>query len=282
MIDLAGSLLRCLDPETAHRLAIGALKSGLVPRNRVPDDPKLRVTLWDRDFPNPVGLAAGFDKNAEVPDALLKLGFGFVEVGTVTPRPQQGNPRPRLFRLAADQAVINRMGFNNDGLVAATERLAARDRGAGLVGVNIGTNKESNDRIGSYETGIAALAPHADYLAINVSSPNTPGLRDLQGRDHLRELLKRCLDARDIAADRAGRSVPLLLKIAPDIDDVQMDDIAAESLAAPIDGLIVTNTTLDRAGLADPPGERSRRRVRPAALPPCHDRARPYAPAPGA
>jgi len=248
--DLAGSAMRLLDPEQAHRLAISGLKTGLVPGCRVADDPALGVRLWDLDFPNPVGLAAGFDKNAEVPDALLKLGFGFVEVGSVTPKPQAGNPRPRLFRLSGDQAVINRMGFNNDGLAQVAERLRTRTS-AGLVGVNVGANKDSQDRIGDYETGIAVCARFASYLTINVSSPNTPGLRDLQSRAALRELLERCCEARDVTTVDIGRKVPLVLKIAPDIDNQQMNEIAEEVLAAKIEGLMVSNTTLDRTELTD-------------------------------
>src|SRR5262245_11293355 len=175
---LVDPLLVRMDAETAHRLAIRALRVGLVPADRGADDPVLASTVWGRPFPNPVGLAAGFDKNAEVPDALLRAGFGFVEIGTVTPRPQAGNPRPRLFRLAEDSGAINRMGFPGDGLKAVRHRLESRSR-VGLVGVNVGANKDSLDRAADYSACVATLAPWADYLVCNVSSPNTPGLRDL-------------------------------------------------------------------------------------------------------
>jgi dihydroorotate dehydrogenase len=189
-----------------------------------------------------VGLAAGFDKNAQAPDAMARFGFGFVECGTVTPRPQAGNPRPRLFRLQEDRAVINRMGFNNDGMAAAARNLARR-KGNGIVGINIGANRDSGDRIADYVACFAALAPQADYVAVNVSSPNTPGLRGLQNRDELARLLDRLLAA------RGGGKIPLLLKIAPDLDDQALDDIAAVVLASGIEGLIVSNTTVARPAL---------------------------------
>src|SRR5678816_2231807 len=175
----ADLMLSRLDAEDAHGLALRALRSGLLPRDRRPDPPSLSVKIWGRNLSNPIGLAAGFDKNAEVPDALLGLGFGLVEIGSVTPRPQPGNPRPRLFRLAADRGVINRMGFPGQGLDAARARLQGRPR-QGVVGVNVGANKDSVDRAADYVTCAAALAPFADYLVCNVSSPNTPGLRNLQ------------------------------------------------------------------------------------------------------
>ena len=184
---LIGPLIRLLEPETAHNLTIRALKWGLVPGFEPFEDGCLRLRLWDRDFPNPVGLAAGFDKNAEVPDRALALGFGFVEAGSVTPRPQAGNPRPRLFRLARDRAVINRLGFNNDGLEAVAGRLRGRS-GRGIVGVNLGVNRDSADAAADYTEGARALAGLADYLVVNVSSPNTPGVRALQGRRPLEGL----------------------------------------------------------------------------------------------
>jgi dihydroorotate dehydrogenase len=200
-------------------------------------------------FSNPVGLAAGFDKDARVPDAMAKLGFGFVECGTVTPRPQAGNPKPRLFRLTEDHAVINRMGFNNDGMTAMATRLGRREDKAGTLGINIGANKDSADRIADYRTGFAALGKLADYVTVNISSPNTPGLRGLQNRDDLEKLLGMLSEER---ASRGWR-VPLLLKIAPDIDDASMDDIAQVCLSARIEGLIVTNTTIARpASLKSP------------------------------
>jgi dihydroorotate dehydrogenase len=237
----AGPLIRLLSAEAAHNLSIAILKTGLVPRQPVADDPALKMTLWGRDFPNPVGLAAGYDKNAEVPDALLTQGFGFVEIGTVTPEPQPGNPKPRLFRLVEDKAVINRMGFNNEGMAGVAGRLARR-RCAGIVGVNLGKNKTTEDAAADYEKGARALGPLADYLVINVSSPNTPGLRALQSRGALEDLVGRV--GRTLA-DVPARP-PLLLKIAPDLTDDDRRDIAEVALAAGLDGLIVTNTTIER------------------------------------
>ena len=182
-------LLFALDPEAAHGLSISALKCGLPVAARPPRDARLRVSVCGIDFPNPLGMAAGYDKNAEVPDALLGLGFGFAEVGTVTPLPQPGNPKPRIFRLIADEAVINRLGFNNEGHEAAEKRLAARKGRTGIVGVNIGANKDSADRIGDYERGVTRFAPYASYLTVNISSPNTPGLRNMQAREQLGALL---------------------------------------------------------------------------------------------
>jgi dihydroorotate dehydrogenase len=236
---LADTVLKHLDAETAHGLALRALKSGLVPRDRALDEPPLSVELWGRRLSNPIGLAAGFDKNAEVPDALLTIGFGLVEIGSVTPRPQAGNPRPRLFRLAEDRGVINRMGFPGHGLEAVLPRLRLRPR-RGFVGVNIGANKDSEDRAADYVTCARALAAHADYLVCNVSSPNTPGLRNLQGREQLRDLLKRVQDA------IAGRPVPLVVKIAPDATDDDLDDIVAVCRDLRMDGIIIGNTTLSR------------------------------------
>jgi dihydroorotate dehydrogenase len=244
----ADLLLSRLDAETAHGLALRALNSGLLPTDRRPDPPSLTLRVWDRSLANPIGLAAGFDKDAEVPDALLDLGFGLVEIGSVTPRPQDGNPRPRLFRLAEDRGVINRMGFPGQGLDAARSRLATRAR-RGFVGVNVGANKDSTDRAADYVACSAALAPYADYLVCNVSSPNTPGLRSLQGRTQLADLLKRVQDA------IATKPVPLLVKIAPDATDKDLDDIVAVCRELRMDGIIVGNTTLSR-----PPALRSPRR----------------------
>ena len=247
MIDLyclAGPLIRMIDPETAHGLAIRALRGGLVPAPPPFEDPVLEQTVWGRRFANPVGLAAGFDKNAEVADAMLNMGFGFVEVGSVTPRPQPGNPRPRLFRLPRDGAVINRMGFNNEGAEAVGLRLEARRERPGIVGVNLGKNKDSEDASADYRTGILRLAPLADYLVVNVSSPNTPGLRALQGREPLLALLRSALEARRQATP--DNPPPLLLKIAPDLTDEDKTDIATVALETGIDGLIATNTTIGR------------------------------------
>ncbi len=237
---LADQLFSRLDAETAHGLAIAGLKTGLVPKDSRPDAVSLGVTVWGRTLPNPIGLAAGFDKNAEVPDAMLAAGFGLVEIGTVTPKPQPGNPRPRLFRLAEDRGVINRMGFNGQGLDVALSRLNRRSR-RGVVGVNVGANKDSTDRAGDYVACAAALAAHADYLVCNVSSPNTPGLRNLQGRAQLTDLVQR------VEGAIAGRKVPLLVKIAPDVTDDDLDDIVEVCRSLQVDGLIIGNTTLSRS-----------------------------------
>lgn len=235
-----------LDAETAHGLSIAALKSGLPLARRPLVDPRLATTVAGLTFANPLGMAAGFDKNAEVPDALLRLGFGFAEVGTVTPLPQPGNARPRIFRLIEDEAVINRLGFNNQGHAAAAARLAARARKPGIVGVNIGANKEAEDRIGDYAAGVARFAGLASYLTVNISSPNTPGLRNLQGRGELKTLLQRVGEAR---ASSPAPGIPIFLKIAPDLGESDLDDIALEVTAQGIDGVIVSNTTLSRQGL---------------------------------
>lgn len=238
------------DPETAHGMSIAALKTGVLPACRIAPDPRLRQTVAGLDFLNPLGMAAGYDKNAEVPEALLRLGFGFTEIGTVTPRPQSGNPRPRLFRLVEDEAVINRMGFNNEGHEAAFKRLTDV-RSRGIIGVNIGANKDSEDRVADYVAGIRRFYSVARYFAANISSPNTPGLRDLQARESLAALLTAVLSARDEEAAKAGRKIPVFLKIAPDLTEEGMDDIATETLSHDLDGLIVSNTTLDRGGLKD-------------------------------
>ena len=239
---LARPLLRMLDPEDAHRLAIQALK---VPPfvKLVADDPRLAVRAFGLDFPNPIGMAAGFDKHAEVPDALLKLGFGFVEVGTVTPLPQSGNPRPRIFRLNGDEAVINRLGFNSEGAAAVLRRLTARANNGGIVGLNIGANRDSTDRIADYVRLIETLAPVASYFSVNISSPNTPGLRGLQQGEMLDSLLARVVDART----RVSRgAIPLLIKIAPDLTLAELDGIVTAARKHRIDGVIVGNTTLAR------------------------------------
>jgi dihydroorotate dehydrogenase len=241
---VAQPLLSLLEAENAHRLAVRALK--LVPRG-VPaaEDARLSVRVFGLNFPNPVGIAAGFDKHGEVPDPLLRLGFGFVEVGTVTPRPQIGNPRPRLFRLPADQGVINRLGFNSEGGKAVLARLAARAGAGGIVGVNVGANKESADRVGDYVSLIETFAPVASYFTLNISSPNTPGLRELQRGRLFDELLARVVDARERASRQAGL-VPLLIKIAPDVTLSELDDIVGAARRRRVDGMIVGNTTLAR------------------------------------
>lgn len=243
-----------LEPEAAHRMAIAALKSGLLPVRAAPRDARLEVRAAGLAFPNPVGVAAGFDKDAEVPDAVIATGFGFTEIGTTTPMPQTGNPRPRVFRLPDDDAVINRLGFNNEGHDAAHARLAAR-RGRGIVGVNIGANKDATDRIADYVAGLRRFHALASYFTVNISSPNTPGLRDLQGRAQLAELLGRLAEARHAEEAAHRRTVPMLLKIAPDITEDGLDDIVAEVLDKGLDGMIVSNTTLSRAGLSRDPNE---------------------------
>ncbi|HUO91020.1 MAG TPA: quinone-dependent dihydroorotate dehydrogenase [Rhizomicrobium sp.] len=242
LLTAATAVLRLFPAETAHRATVGLARSmgALLPAAPA-SDPRLAVQAFGLRFPNPVGLAAGFDKDAEVPGAMLRFGFGFVECGTVTPRPQAGNPKPRLFRLSEDRAVINRMGFNNAGMEAAAARLARRRRN-GIVGINIGANKDSADRIADYRLAFGRLAPLADYVTVNVSSPNTPGLRGLQNRDELTALLAA------LTAERTRLSLrtPLLLKIAPDLDAQAMDDIAAVLGKAGIEGLVVSNTTIAR------------------------------------
>jgi dihydroorotate dehydrogenase len=237
-------VLRWFDPEDAHRLAIHGLKF-LPPMRARPDDPKLAVRAFGLNFPNPIGMAAGFDKNGEVPDALLRLGFGFVEIGSVTPKPQAGNPRPRLFRLERDQAVINRMGFNSDGGDIVLRRLAARAHLNGIVGVNVGANKDSSDRTGDYVKLTEMFAPVASYFTVNVSSPNTPGLRNLQQAGLLGDLLARVIDARERVREKAGDS-PVLLKIAPDVSLTELDDIVQIARSRRVDGMIVANTTVAR------------------------------------
>jgi dihydroorotate dehydrogenase len=236
-------IVRWIDAETAHGLAIWALKNNLVPRDDDATDasPILETEVFGRKFANPVGLAAGFDKNGEVPNQMLSHGFGFVEIGSVTPLPQPGNPKPRLFRLYSDRAVINRMGFNNDGAEAVANRLRKRAR-RGILGANLGKNKYSDDAADDYAKGVEALGPYADYLVVNVSSPNTPGLRALQGRAPLEKLLKAVIKARNSFA----KGVPVLLKVAPDLTEEDKSDIAAVVTKVRLDGMIVSNTTIDR------------------------------------
>ena len=252
----ARPFLYLLDPETAHAAAIWALKHGWVAADARPDDPILATRVWGLAFGNPIGLAAGFDKDAEVIDAMLRLGFGFVEAGTVTPLAQPGNPKPRLFRLEEDEGVINRFGFNSKGLPAFVERLKSRQRAhraTGIVGANVGKNRDAADAASDYATGIAAVCGFADYLVCNVSSPNTPGLRGLQARQQIEELIARVLEVRVRSLPDARRLPPLLAKVGPDLDEQQLRDIAEVALASGIDGLIVGNTTVDR-----PAGLRSR------------------------
>ena len=244
---LSRPFMRALDPEDAHALTIKALRVMPLPRAAA-DPPELKTRAFGLNFPNPVGLAAGFDKNAQVSDALLRLGFGFVEVGTITPRPQAGNPRPRLFRLEADEGVINRLGFNNEGAPAALARLAARARDGGvtgITGVNIGANRDSPDRAEDYVRLIETFAPVAGYFTVNISSPNTPGLRDLQQADALDDLLARIVDARERVRARSGLT-PVLLKIAPDLTLSELDDVVGIARKRGVDGVIVGNTTITR------------------------------------
>jgi dihydroorotate dehydrogenase len=241
------TLLR-MEPETAHGATIAALRLGLVPGQQAADPMELRTRFLGLDLANPVGMAAGFDKNGEVADPLARLGFGLVEIGTVTPRPQDGNPRPRLFRLASAGGVINRMGFNNDGHEAVFARLQGLKIGAAL-GVNIGANKTSPDFVADYVAGVRRFAGLADYLTVNISSPNTPGLRDLQAGEALARLLGAVLAARA----QAEKRVPVLLKLAPDLDEAGMDAIAAVIAPTDLDGLIISNTTISREPVAGLP-----------------------------
>lgn len=271
---LTRPIMFMLAPEMAHRLSIIALKTGflhLAPCLNARDSELLHTEIAGLHFANPLGLAAGFDKNADAVDALLRLGFGFAEIGTVTPRPQAGNPPPRLFRLVADKAIINRLGFNNAGYEAVYQKLAARqarlakradkikEKAArpaecaphkGWLGVNIGANKDSDNKIADYMAGLAKFYPVADYFTVNISSPNTPGLRDLQKSENLRRLLAALTAANAEQAAKYGFKRPIFLKIAPDLNEHALDNIAAEFAKAPLTGLIISNTTLSRPELA--------------------------------
>lgn len=243
--DLAAGALRVLDPEQGHELALKALRAELGPWARPDRFPRLKTSLAGLELSNPIGLAAGFDKNCVAPDAMLAAGFGFVECGTVTPRPQAGNAKPRLFRLSEDRSVINRMGFNNEGLDAFVPRLAQHARAERVIGANVGANKNSDDRIADYVEGLTRVWEHASYVTANISSPNTPGLRGLQERGALEDLLGRLNEAR-AALTVAHGARPLFLKVAPDLDDTAVRDIAEVVTGARIDALIVSNTTLER------------------------------------
>ena len=245
LADLTRDSLLRMDPETAHGATITALRLGLAPQQDGPDPPELKTSIAGLELSNPVGMAAGFDKNAEVPRALALMGFGMVEIGTVTPRPQTGNPKPRLFRVGAAEGVINRMGFNNDGHDEVFRRL--RDvRVPAALGVNIGANKDTADFTTDYAKGVARFARVADYLTVNISSPNTPGLRDLQHEDALKRLLYAVLTVRGKSPVR----VPVFLKIAPDLDQTALDSIAKVIADTDLDGLIVSNTTISRETVA--------------------------------
>ena len=242
-------LFHAMDPETAHKAGLLAMKNGLHPQYEAIQDDRLKVTLWDRQFPNPVGLAAGFDKDAEVMYAMLQMGFGFVEVGTVTPKPQAGNPRPRVFRDPSNEAVINRMGFPNGGLekfkTNVEKFLETKPRPKGILGINIGMNKDQKDPAKDYCYLIRSIGAYADYFTINISSPNTPGLRNLQSRENLLPLIEQVKETRAKACDKKFPP-PLLVKLAPDLDDQQIQELATTAMDADIDGLILTNTTLER------------------------------------
>jgi len=249
LFQLAKPFLHRMDPEDAHRMTLKALQTGVIPCPSRIDDPRLKVTLWNRTFPNPVGLAAGFDKNADVVGAMLKIGFGFVEAGTVTPKPQDGNPRPRIFREADHEAVINRMGFPNQGVQNfrgnIEKFLETKPRPAGVVGINIGMNKGQTDPAKDYCQLVRTLGPYADYITVNISSPNTPGLRNLQERENLLPLLERIMEERAKSCG-AGDPPPLLVKLSPDLKEAQKKEVADSLLEAKVDGVILTNTTLDR------------------------------------
>ncbi len=251
---LVRPLLFLIDPEKAHHLTITLLQKGLMPHVKNDTDPALHVKLCGLDFPNPVGLAAGFDKHAEVIGAMLGFGFGSVEIGSITPRPQIGNPKPRLFRIPEAEAVINRFGFNSDGFEIVGQRIAAyrdsmtQQKIKGIVGINIGKNKESPDAAADYTAGITKFAPFADYLTVNISSPNTPGLRDLQGRVAMADLLKQVVTTRNTGVKKP----PVFVKVAPDLTHDQMEDVAEVALSTGIDGLIVGNTTLSRPASIPP------------------------------
>lgn len=240
-----------MDPEKAHQLTIKALKTGISLNRCAQKDERLQQELWGLNFKNPLGMAPGFDKNAEVPNELINIGFGFVEVGTITPKPQEGNPKPRIFRLAKDHAVINRLGFNNEGHDAALLRLQGRNMN-GVIGVNIGANKESDNRVEDYLKGFQTFQGVADYFTINISSPNTPGLRDLQSPEALDELLSNLMQARTDIIDHGGRMRPIFVKLAPDIDDKDLEPIIYKLLDHKVDAVIISNTTLSRTGLTDP------------------------------
>lgn len=244
LFGLGQALLLAFDPERAHDLAINGLELGLY-SSAEPDDKRLAQTVFGLDFPNPIGMAAGFDKDARVPRQVLALGFGFVEAGTLTPLPQTGNPRPRIFRSSADRAVINRLGFNNEGQAAALARLKSRPRG--ILGINLGAGRDSRDRIADYVEGLRRMAPVASYFTVNISSPNTPGLRDLQAPAALDALLKRI----QVARRQLGTPVPLLVKLAPDLADADLPEVINVIRANGVDGIIVSNTTLDRSNLTD-------------------------------
>ena len=251
LADFALPFLRTLDPEKAHELTLRALESGLYPRQSGADDPRLAQTIWGLTFPNPIGIAAGFDKDARVPMEILSSGFGFAEIGTVTPRPQRGNPRPRVFRLPGDNGMINRLGFNSEGHAAVMPRLKRLQSitHRGVVGVNIGANKDSADRDADFVAGLEAFAPVADYLTVNISSPNTPGLRDFHMEEELDRLLGKLMEKRDALQKAGADTCPVTVKLSPDIADDEVAPICDMLARHGVDGIIVSNTTLDRRNL---------------------------------
>jgi dihydroorotate dehydrogenase len=251
LFGLARPFLFTLEPEQAHELTLKTLESGVYPRPAGPDDPRLATKVWDLEMPNPFGIAAGFDKDARVPDAVLGMGFGHAEIGSVTPLPQPGNPKPRVFRLVEDTAMINRLGFNNGGHAAALARLNAR-RTRGVLGVNVGANKDATDRVADFVAGITTFADVASYFTVNVSSPNTPGLRDLQAPAALDGLVARVLDERDRIAASGRPRRPVVVKLAPDLAEDDLQPIIEVLLSRRVDGIAVSNTTLSRAGLRQP------------------------------
>ncbi|MGA7325642.1 MAG: quinone-dependent dihydroorotate dehydrogenase [Rhodomicrobium sp.] len=243
--------LRVFDPEIAHEISLRALEAGIHPRQITPEDPRLAQTLFGLDFPNPVGMAAGYDKDARVHNPLFAMGFGFAEAGTITPRPQSGNPKPRVFRLDEDRAIINRLGFNSAGHAAALTRLKAQAP-RGVLGINIGANRESTDQIADYVAGVRVFGEVASYLAINISSPNTPGLRDLQAPDRLNALLEAVMSAKATLS----RAVPVLVKLSPDLHDQDISPVMDCLLAHKVDGAIIANTTVSREGVSPSPNKR--------------------------
>ncbi len=250
LLDLTRPALFALDPERAHEVSLRALEAGIYLRDTTPADPRLAQSVYGLAFPNPIGIAAGFDKDARVPNPVLGIGCGFAEVGTITPKPQIGNPKPRVFRLLSDHAVINRLGFNNGGHAAALARLDARPK-RGIVGVNIGANKDTEDKAADYVLGLATFNAVASYFAVNISSPNTPGLRDLQAPAALDALLGRVMAERERLVARGGPRRPVVVKIAPDIADADLAPVIERMLANRVDGIAVSNTTLARVDLSD-------------------------------
>jgi dihydroorotate dehydrogenase len=250
VFELARPLLFALPPELAHELTLRSLEAGLYPRTNEPVDPRLKVSLWGLSFPNPLGMAAGFDKDARVPDAVLGMGFGFAEIGTVTPRAQQGNPRPRLFRLARDRALINRLGFNNGGHEAVMARLSHHAGQPGIIGVNVGANRDAADMTADYVAGVRRFYDVASYFMINISSPNTPGLRDLQAPSALDDLIGRVLAVRSDLMATGCPWRPIIVKLAPDLAEPELEPIVAVLERHAVDGIAASNSTLARDGIS--------------------------------